>query len=694
MTAPDLVDLLPLPLLVILRGRVERANRAAEQLLGYGPGELVGAPFIGLVGPDNRSLVLERHARRLQGEAVPSHCEIDALMRDGTLRRVEGWIAFEGERLLLQMRDRTAAAARQGRLASLVELGARIQAQRSKESVFAAVLDGLWELGVAVTLLEEEGADRLRIVDVRVPERTLRAFEAAVGRPAIGLTGHHSDGSRKAVRKGSAFVSELPSVAAQFLGEADEGAMRDALLSTGPFTGIFVRIGAAGATWLLFVTADWLASEDATTFALFATQVSAALETARVIADLSERNAALGTLNRVAAAAAASTSLEGIFASVVPELRAALGAAELAVFFVDHASNEAVLEHHTSGPAVDLPAQLTHVDLAASPMGAVVRTGKARALRAADFRPEIRRLIEAIGIRSMGCVPLVARSRVVGVMNVGFADERALGERELDLMAAAGAHLAAAIEAQRLLADLRRSYQELGHAQEQLVQRERLAAIGELAAVVAHEVRNPLGVIFNSVGALKRLGPGVGSLETVVRILEEEAVRLNHIVSDLLDFARPKQPQLQPERLDAVLDDAVRVAVEGTRQVELIRDVAPGIPLVCMDARLVRQALLNVAINAVQAMPSGGRLLVSATLEGRTARVRIRDTGEGIPPEIRPRIFEPFFTTRPRGTGLGLAVVKRIIEGHGGAVEVTTEVGQGTSFDIILPIAVEPVVVE
>ncbi len=258
-----------------------------------------------------------------------------------------------------------------------------------------------------------------------------------------------------------------------------------------------------------------------------------------------------------------------------------------------------------------------------------------------------------------------------------------------------GAQVSAALEAQGLLADLRRSYTDLARAQEQLVQRERLAAIGELAAVVAHEVRNPLGVLFNSLGAFRRLlGERVeGQARTLLVIMEEEAARLNHIVGDLLDFARPTAPTLHRERLHAVLDEAVLAATGETHGLVVVREVSE-LPLVPMDARLMRQALLNLAENAVQAMPDGGTLTFRLSRDEvdhvPMARLAITDTGAGIAPEVEPRIFEPFFTTRATGTGLGLAVVKRIVDSHRGKLRVSTAEGQGTTFTLWLPLEESP----
>jgi signal transduction histidine kinase len=299
--------------------------------------------------------------------------------------------------------------------------------------------------------------------------------------------------------------------------------------------------------------------------------------------------------------------------------------------------------------------------------------------------PEMR---ERTGARAYLGLPLVVHDRCIGtVVIIETRGPRLFTPAEAERAAAIANQLAVAVENARLYADLRGSYAQLGRAQQQVVQTERLAALGEMSAVVAHEVRNPLGVIFNSLGSLRRMVRPQGDAKMLFDIVEEEADRLNRIVGDLLDFARPSAPSVEPELLGRVAEDAVAAAVQpAAATIQVVRDLDPDLPPVAMDARLVRQAILNVAVNAVQAMPRGGRLTVRTRRDGETAVVELSDTGGGIPDEVRERIFEPFFTTKASGTGLGLAVVRRIVEGHGGEVRVQSAPGEGTTFALRFPL--------
>jgi signal transduction histidine kinase len=212
-----------------------------------------------------------------------------------------------------------------------------------------------------------------------------------------------------------------------------------------------------------------------------------------------------------------------------------------------------------------------------------------------------------------------------------------------------------------------------------------------MAASVAHEVRNPLGVIFNSVGGLKRLLQPSGDVRLLLDIVTEEADRLNRMVGDLLEYSRPLRPAVQAIALQPVIDEAVG-SVLPTRyenDVAVRISVEPGLGPVSADARLLRQALVNLVTNSVQAMPHGGILTITATRvisDGAPqARIAVHDTGAGIPQDVRGKVFQPFFTTKPMGTGLGLAVVRRIVEGHRGSIGVGSVVS-GAEFRLLLPL--------
>ena len=272
----------------------------------------------------------------------------------------------------------------------------------------------------------------------------------------------------------------------------------------------------------------------------------------------------------------------------------------------------------------------------------------------------------------------------------------AVGVSGLLLAAALGERRRAQEMATLLNRELRQSLYALAATQQELVRRERLAALGELSASVAHEVRNPLGVIANSVAALTRLSsPEHTTSWELLGVMSEEVARLDHLINGLLDFARPQEPRLLPQPLGSVVDGALEAALRAQPQptrVQVTRELAPGLPDIPLDAQLLHLAFINLFTNALQAMPQGGTLHVALGLgqaRGGTpqARVSITDSGSGIPPEVMARLFQPFYTTKASGTGLGLAIVRRIVEAHHGLVEVRSTPDQGTTFIVLLPLA-------
>jgi signal transduction histidine kinase len=244
-------------------------------------------------------------------------------------------------------------------------------------------------------------------------------------------------------------------------------------------------------------------------------------------------------------------------------------------------------------------------------------------------------------------------------------------------------------ELQTRTRELRRSYEELRTIQEELLKKEQLAVVGELAAVIAHEVRNPLAVIANAGAQLRKPAISRKDHEMLLAILDEETNRLNRLVSDLLRYARPVSVQRTQIALRDLLERALALASAGAKsvQTELLMEAHEG--RLWGDANLLRQVFDNLIDNAIQAMSGGGRLTIRVRPWNREGAdglgVDIIDTGEGMDTQVRSRALDPFFTTRPSGTGLGLAIVDRIIEAHGGALDIDSHAGEGTTVTVFLP---------
>ena len=237
--------------------------------------------------------------------------------------------------------------------------------------------------------------------------------------------------------------------------------------------------------------------------------------------------------------------------------------------------------------------------------------------------------------------------------------------------------------------ELRSSYAELRTVQSELVSKNQLAAVGELAAAIAHEVRNPLAVIVNAVAGLRRVSGSEEDRSILLSIVDEEAARLNRLVTDLLRFARPVNVKRSPVSLVELANRSRSQILDGHEIVVTIEE-DPDIQTVWVDPSLFRLVFDNLVQNACQAMRGGGRVDIVVTRgelpTGPAVSIRIKDHGHGMEAEVRERALDPFFTTRPSGTGLGLPIVQRIVEAHGGELAIESQEGEGTSVTLRLPL--------
>jgi signal transduction histidine kinase len=245
---------------------------------------------------------------------------------------------------------------------------------------------------------------------------------------------------------------------------------------------------------------------------------------------------------------------------------------------------------------------------------------------------------------------------------------------------------------EQLLTEVTRLREELEHKNRQLERRERLAALGQMAAGLAHEIRNPLGGIQLYASLLERDLAGSPELLGVVTKIRRGVRILDSLVNDVLTFANPNEPQRARVVLGGVIEQVVELIAPKMRQakVELRVDRA-GDPIeLWADPRQLHQILFNTLLNGMEAAGSGGWVELSACArqrDGAQAVITIADSGPGIPPEVRERIFNPFFTTKDSGTGLGLAIVHQLVEAHGGSVTVGEHPAGGAIFTIRLPVA-------
>jgi signal transduction histidine kinase len=226
---------------------------------------------------------------------------------------------------------------------------------------------------------------------------------------------------------------------------------------------------------------------------------------------------------------------------------------------------------------------------------------------------------------------------------------------------------------------------ELRDAQEQLIRAERLAAVGQLAASVGHELRDPLSIIKNCAYYLNmKLRDPDERAKKHIKIMEMEIARSNKTINNLLSFAQDEKPTLQETQINTIMHGALSRS-PVPESVAVVTELGEGLPPLTADPGQIEQVFINLILNAAQAMSDGGRLEISTKAEDGFIVTEFKDNGCGIPDENLGKLFEPLFTTKAKGIGLGLAVSKQLIEAHEGTIEVESQVGKGSTFTIRLP---------
>ena len=342
--------------------------------------------------------------------------------------------------------------------------------------------------------------------------------------------------------------------------------------------------------------------------------------------------------------------------------------------------------------------------------------------RVAQANPALLRLVGTTPARAIGeAATELLRTIVPGDDPVREAFRAAAMEREAVLHARGGAEVPVLLRSRRVgkppwLVLLVRDLSQSRRMQQELRRNERLATLGQLSAGVAHEIRNPLAGIGTSAQVLLRRFEPRDERARFVRVILDEVARLDRIVTSLLQYARPRVPELKPSALAPCIEHVLQLAADPVERtgVRVELDVASRLDPVYIDADLVTQVLLNVTLNAVQAMPEGGRLRYEVRRvrrrgpprgTGRRAsdrarrskresqrpwtffqQVRVIDTGAGIPRGVLAKLFDPFFSTKPGGTGLGLSICQTIMHEHGGSIAVASREGRGTTVLLDFPV--------
>ncbi len=306
-----------------------------------------------------------------------------------------------------------------------------------------------------------------------------------------------------------------------------------------------------------------------------------------------------------------------------------------------------------------------------------------------NLSKHIRDFHKSVGLVSILDVPMIGPEGVLGILHVNqYTFGRRYRPDEIEFAQTLANQAAIAVLNARLYANQRAAYEQLEQTQNRLLEAERLSALGELSAAIAHEIRNPLGAISNSISVLRRDMEFPGVYNELIEIVSKETERIKKITDDFLLFARPRKPIFEEINLSELIRSEISVLLKDTERFKNISfEISPETSVFLFaDRQQLLEVFENLFLNAAVAMNNGGKIWVrlNENTQGGTILVEIEDNGSGIPAHVLPHIFKPFYSTRSSGTGLGLSIVKRIVDEHRGKINVISRPGQGTRVRLFL----------
>lgn len=399
---------------------------------------------------------------------------------------------------------------------------------------------------------------------------------------------------------------------------------------------------------------------------------------------LRRRNQELAALDELNRLVSSSLELDRVLFSALEGLGRLVETEVLAFVLNEEEVGDWVIRAARSPAGTWLEGRVITVD--GGPPGEALRSGRPVLLQAIE-EPF---WSEAVGLAPLDllCVPMVTHQEAVGLLVVAGRAGR-LSAEHTPFLEQVAATVAVAVDNARLYGELAAFAAELERSQSQLIQAEKMAAVGRMAASIAHEINNPLQAIQNSLHLSLHPALDEERRRRYLQMAQQEVERLIQIVRRMLDFYRPASGTMQPLDINRPVEDALALASKRLQQahIQVISRFSPDLPPVRGMANQLTQVFLNIIINAVEAMPDGGTLWIGTAYHAEREQVvaAFRDSGPGIPAEVRVHLFEPFHTTKPTGTGLGLAISYGIVERHEGTIRVESQPGSGATFIVSLP---------
>jgi len=420
-------------------------------------------------------------------------------------------------------------------------------------------------------------------------------------------------------------------------------------------------------------------------------RVKAMLRVRTMEQELLQHTRELATLNEINKAITSSLDLDQILSQTMQSIRRILHVEASSLLLLDENSGLLEFKKISSGSQERMVG--FKLKLGEGIAGHVVRDGKPLLVLDAQndprFCPGIDEAISFV-TRSVLCVPLKVKDKIIGAIEAINKLDGQFDEKDLWLLDYMAGSVAIALENVRLYTELSDFARELEKSQAQLVQAEKLAAMGRLAASIAHEINNPLQAIHNCLHLTLKKPLNEEKKTRYLGMAQEEVERLITIVQRMLEFYRPSKEGMAPTDIHTLIENVLALASKRLQHGKITATprLASDLPTISAVSDQLKQVFLNIVINAIEAMPQGGELYIETKLseDGDELSVAFADTGVGLSEKEQANIFEPFFTTKATGTGLGLSVSYGIIERHGGRIKVQSELGKGATFTVYLPL--------
>ncbi|MCI0519775.1 MAG: GAF domain-containing protein [Chloroflexi bacterium] len=496
-----------------------------------------------------------------------------------------------------------------------------------------------------------------------------------------------AEGNRRLYRLGEQVIQSAQPlrIADWSASRPEEGGSASILMTPLKYRGAVI-----GAMGLYCARVRAFTAQDEQLLAAISSQLAGIFENARLHQDGRERSAKLTLIHQVVLEVA-GLSHETEIARITAELMADFFNYELVeVMLLDEASENLVSVGLGGSKAASSPANYTQA-VSQGIMGKVFRSGVGAYFNRVSDLPEYLGFPGWVAGSEL-CVPLKDGERTIGLVNIECADRDFFTESDLLLMESLAGILSSVLASARHNREMQKRIEAQRLAENRLIRSARLAAVGEMAAGIAHELNNPLTTVMGFIELILEELSADSPYHADLELALSEAQRAREVVRRLLDFSRQSANVRAASDLNELLREVLALMQHQiqTGGVEIHLDM-DDLPAISVNPNQIKQVFLNLLQNALQAMPGGGDLWVRSMVEprgeGLGMSVKICDSGEGIPIEYQERIFEPFFTTRPvgKGTGLGLSVSYGIITSHGGHIEVASDPGKGSCFTVWLP---------